>query len=68
MENHFEVSEGDTVIVTSTDCPLKDQYCCRKGQNLIHDVHELGIMICPYFYGATYSEKRGFMVACRCDK
>ena len=65
-EDHLEISDGDTLIVSKKVCPLQNPIegsihpssgviCCRNGK-----------YICPGFYKAYFNGK-DYVVDCRID-
>lgn len=78
-ENHIEVSDGDTKLVSSALCPLSQEeilpnqlFPNNEGKNVVMCAIEGQKMqdgtyngfICPHFYGAVYPFKT-HMVDCR---
>jgi hypothetical protein len=77
-QNHLEISDGETKIVSNALCPLTTAdivpeqllddgehdviICCCAGQEPIHTD-----FVCPHFFGATYPFKNS-LVDCRCPK
>lgn len=75
-EDHLEVSEGSTKIVSSANCPLNEAegeqlFLNNKFEHVIccficyTGGHGTQDFCCPGFYGAIYSENKGFQVDCR---
>lgn len=76
-EDHLEISEGPNKIASSAKCPLN---MAPSEQLFINNKFELVVccfiyyesghgkteeFCCPGFYGAIYSEDKGFQIDCR---
>lgn len=76
-ENHVEVSDGDTLIISTKQCPLEEKEATSLGINVLVkdtlipcctcnaylDSGDVDIE-CPYFYKVIFSEEKGFFVDC----